>query len=389
MAKLSGAGAVAPSLLLCCCCCVLIAVLAGQPAAGDDAFERTVFEMVNVAIRGNATVQGDPRVGPALIRLLFHDCWVNGCDGSVLLDKTPADGARTEKTAARSIGLGGFDLIDAIKARLAAAGGGASCADILAFAARDAATVLSGGRIRYAVRRGRGDGVASSAEAADAALPGPVSSFAELEESFAARGLGKGDLAALSGAHAVGACHGSSFADRLRPSVAAAYQINGTYQLALVARQKLLLLQNASDSATTMMNNVRDMDPAFRAASSYSGVGVDTAAAGALDNSYYTANLQNMVLLKSDWELTQDEDTLARLVAYRDDAARWNKDFGEAMERLSSLRPPVGARLEIRKTCRLTNLSPGRAVVHALKSFLRRRYDQISGLLKYFNAGLM
>jgi peroxidase len=138
-----------------------------------------------------------------------------------------------------------------------------------------------------------------------------------------------------------------------------------------------------------MMNNVRDMDPAFRAASSYSGVGVDTAAAGALDNSYYTANLQNMVLLKSDWELTQDEDTLARLVAYRDDAARWNKDFGEAMERLSSLRPPVGARLEIRKTCRLTNLSPGRAVVHALKSFLRRRYDQISGLLKYFNAGLM
>ncbi|OEL33833.1 Peroxidase 2 [Dichanthelium oligosanthes] len=291
---------------------------------------------------------------------------LESCDGSVLLDEAPADGGNTEKKAAKSIGLGGFDLIDRIKARLAAAGDDASCADILAFAARDATNILSGGRIRYAVHRGRGDGVTSSA---DAALPAPAaSSFAELEESFAARGFGKGDLSALSGAHAVGVCHGSSFADRLRPSVAAAYQINGTYQLALVARrQKLLLQQTASDTTTTtaeMMvnNNVRDMDPAFRAASSYSGVGVDTAATGALDNSYYTANLQNMVLLKSDWELTQDKDTLARLVAYRDDAAKWSKDFGEAMERLSNLRPPVGVRLEIRKNCRLTNLSPGQAV---------------------------
>lgn len=126
-----------------------------------------------------------------------------------------------------------------------------------------------------------------------------------------------------------------------------------------------------------MSNNVRDTEPAFRAASSYSGVGVDTAARGALDNSYYTTNLQNMVLLKSDRELTQDDDTLARLVQYRDDADRWSKDFGKAMERLSDLRPPMGSRsrLEIRKNCRLTNLSPGRAVVHALKRFLQRRYN--------------
>ncbi|KAJ1261479.1 hypothetical protein BS78_09G032600 [Paspalum vaginatum] len=172
-AKLSGAGVVA-SL----CFCLLLAA-GGKPVAaaadGDDRFERTVFELVNSTIRGNSTVKGDPRVGPALIRLLFHDCWVNGCDGSVLLDETPADGARTEKAAAKSVGLGGFDLIDRIKAELAASGdSAASCADILAFAARDAATVLSGGRIRYAVARGRGDGVASSAAAADAALPSPA-----------------------------------------------------------------------------------------------------------------------------------------------------------------------------------------------------------------------
>ncbi|CAD6273048.1 unnamed protein product [Miscanthus lutarioriparius] len=138
-----------------------------------------------------------------------------------------------------------------------------------------------------------------------------------------------------------------------------------------------------------MSNNVRDTDPALRAASSYSGVGVDTAARGAFDNSYYAANLQNMVLLRSDWELTQDDDTLARLVQYRDDDDRWSEDFSNAMEWHSDLRPPMGARLEIRKNCRLTNLSPGRAVVHALKHFLQRRYNQMSCLLNFFNAGFV
>ncbi|KAL6608147.1 hypothetical protein ACP70R_041210 [Stipagrostis hirtigluma subsp. patula] len=385
MAKLTGAAVVVAFG-------VLFTLLAGQPAAaaadGGD-FESTVFKLVEEAINGNSGVEGDPRVGPALIRLLFHDCWVNGCDGSVLLDETPADGTSTEKKAAKSIGLGGFDLIDRIKARLTGVGDGdASCADILAFAARDAASILSGGRIHYAVQRGRGDGVVSSATAADAELPGRAFSFAELERSFAARGFGKKDLVALSGAHAVGVCHRLSFADRLRPSAAAAHQINGSYQLALAAdvarQQKLPLQTTTTTSEPTAKNNIRDMDRAFRAASSYSPMGVDTEATGALDNSYYTASLQNMVLLKSDWELTQDGDALDHLVEYRDDAAKWNDDFGEAMARLSNLRPPVGAHLEIRKNCRLTNPSPAREALYVLKNFLQRCYKRFSCLLDFF-----
>lgn len=52
------------------------------------------------------------------------------------------------------------------------------------------------------------------------------------------------------------------------------------------------------------MNNIRDMGCTFQTASGYNATGVNTAANNTLDNSYYTANLQNMVLLKSDWELT-------------------------------------------------------------------------------------
>jgi hypothetical protein len=50
----------------------------------------------------------------------------------------------------------------------------------------------------------------------------------------------------------------------------------------------------------TARSNI-DVNRAFRAASSYSPMGVDMAAKGALHNSYYMTNLQNMVLLKSDW----------------------------------------------------------------------------------------
>lgn len=55
--------------------CVLLAV---QPAAAAGGkVESTVRTEVVKAIRA------DPGVGPALIRLVFHDCWVNVCSVSV------------------------------------------------------------------------------------------------------------------------------------------------------------------------------------------------------------------------------------------------------------------------------------------------------------------
>lgn len=61
--------------------CVLLAVqpAAVAAAAAGGKVESTVRKEVGKAIRA------DPSVGPALIRLVFHDCWVNVCSVSVLI----------------------------------------------------------------------------------------------------------------------------------------------------------------------------------------------------------------------------------------------------------------------------------------------------------------
>ncbi|PHT51255.1 Peroxidase 9 [Capsicum baccatum] len=57
----------------------------------------------------------DPRMAASLLRLHFHDCFVQGCDASILLDKSSA--FKSEKEAGpNKNSLRGFEVIDEIKA---------------------------------------------------------------------------------------------------------------------------------------------------------------------------------------------------------------------------------------------------------------------------------
>ncbi|KAL6634446.1 hypothetical protein ACP70R_027117 [Stipagrostis hirtigluma subsp. patula] len=326
--------------------CVLFTFHAGR-SAGDTKFEVTVRKEVENAIRHNA------RIGPALVRLLFHDCWVNGCDGSVLLDETPTDGTNTEKKAANNIGLAGFELIDTIKRNV---GDDVSCADIVVFAARDATSILSGGKITYPVAGGRMDGVVSSAAIADANLPESNFDFDQLRENFAAPRRGRNftvdELVALTGAHAIGVSHLSSYADRLTRKTPAD-EIDSSYRAALNRRTPPALLKQGKNP--TVLNNVRDEADAFQKEARY-----DAAAMGVnptrqvLDNSFYHNTLVNKVLFESDWVLLTDDVANSKLQEYRDNPDKWRSDFADAMAKLSN-QPALGKKLEIRKNCRFTN----------------------------------
>ncbi|KAF6160729.1 hypothetical protein GIB67_035930 [Kingdonia uniflora] len=74
----------------------------------------------------------------SLIHLHFHDCFVPGCDTSVLLDAFTG-----EKTALQNFrSIKGFEVIENVKSKVEKICPGViSCTDILAVAAKDASVV--------------------------------------------------------------------------------------------------------------------------------------------------------------------------------------------------------------------------------------------------------
>ncbi|KAG2396267.1 Cationic peroxidase [Vigna angularis] len=135
-------------------------------------------------------VKSDPTLAAGLLRMHFHDCFVQGCDGSVLIS-----GANTERTNFANLGLRGFEVIDDAKTQLeTACPGVVSCADILALAARDS-VVLSGG-LSYQVPTGRRDGRVSQASDVNN-LPAPFDSVDVQKQKFTAKGLNTQDLVTL------------------------------------------------------------------------------------------------------------------------------------------------------------------------------------------------
>ncbi|KAK0598814.1 hypothetical protein LWI29_038210 [Acer saccharum] len=76
----------------------------------------------------------DIRIGASFIRLHFHDCFVNGCDGSLLLDNS-ATIVSEKEAIPNNNSLRGFDVVDRMKAALeSVCPGVVSCADILTIA---------------------------------------------------------------------------------------------------------------------------------------------------------------------------------------------------------------------------------------------------------------
>jgi len=90
-------------------------------------------------------VRRDVGLAAGLLRLHFHDCFVQGCDASVLLDGSATGPGEQQAPPNLTLRPTAFKAINDIHDRLQKECGGAvvSCSDVLALAAPDSVVVVS------------------------------------------------------------------------------------------------------------------------------------------------------------------------------------------------------------------------------------------------------
>ncbi|BFI36730.1 hypothetical protein MARPO_0106s0054 [Marchantia polymorpha] len=280
-----------------------------------------VTDMVNNFVKANKNLAG------GFLRLHFHDCFVRGCDASVLLN-SPTNSA--EKDARPNAGsLRGFHEIDQIKAALEAECPGiVSCGDILALAARDA-TVKVGGQ-SWSLDLGRKDGKVSISSEADAQLPSPFATYDQLVQNFSAVGFTQEEMVILSGGHTIGRSSCGAVQPRL-------YNFNGVAGLTdpsidpSLAKELKKKCPENEPGTTLAMDSTKNT----------------------FDHLYFKAVLNNKGLFQSDANLLTNPVGKELVTRYSKAGSSFSSDFAGAMTKMSNIQWATDG--EVRRVCSIIN----------------------------------
>ncbi|XP_027347875.1 peroxidase 10-like [Abrus precatorius] len=283
----------------------------------------------------------DPRIAASILRLHFHDCFANGCDGSVLLDDTSTFTGEKNALPNRN-SIRGFELIDRIKYAIeCVCPSTVSCADILALAAREAVNLVrnpstSSFRLYWGAPAllGRRDGTTASLSEANQ-LPSPFDSLENITNKFISKGLEIKDVVVLSGAHTIGFAQCFTFKQRL-------FNYKGTGKSdpslddSLLQYLRELCPNNDSDTHLAPLDT---MTPHF------------------FDNMYYRNLVKNLGLLQTDQALMHDKTTASLVIKYSDwpGQLHFYHDFDASLGKMSLIGVLTGQQGEIRKNCRVVN----------------------------------
>ncbi|XVF66101.1 hypothetical protein PTKIN_Ptkin10aG0007300 [Pterospermum kingtungense] len=178
-------------------------------------YEKSCPQVEDIVKNGlQAIFVADPTSPAALLRLMFHDCQVQGCDASILVD--PGEGSvATEMASNKNFGIRKRELISIVKSMVEAqCPQQVSCADLLILAAREAVDFTGGPRIKVPLRR-RDSPKTPSYRLADALLPPVTAGVADMLNVFAKKGMTRTESVAILGAHTLGVTHCSNIQNRL------------------------------------------------------------------------------------------------------------------------------------------------------------------------------
>ncbi|GFP91986.1 peroxidase 42 [Phtheirospermum japonicum] len=243
------------------------------------------------------------------LRNIFHDCFVQSCDASLLLDSTRR--MLSEKETDRSFGMRNFRYIETIKEALEReCPGVVSCSDILVLSARDGIVSLGGPYIP--LKTGRRDGRKSRADILEQHLPDHNESISVVLDRFANIGIDTSGVVALL---------------EVDPSLNPSHVEHMLYKCPDAIPDPKAVQYVRNDRGTPMK----------------------------LDNNYYRNILDNKGLLIVDHQLVTDKRTKPIVKKMAKSQDYFFKEFARAITILSENNPLTGAKGEIRKQCNLAN----------------------------------
>ncbi|XP_011025859.1 PREDICTED: peroxidase 72 [Populus euphratica] len=287
-------------------------------------------EIVNSIVA--KAVAKEARMAASLLRLHFHDCFVKGCDASILLDSSGSIITEKRSNPNRNSARG-FEVIDEIKSALEKeCPQTVSCADIMALAARDS-TVIAGGP-SWEVPLGRRDSRGASLSGSNNNIPAPNNTFQTILTKFKLQGLNVVDLVALSGSHTIGNARCTSFRQRL-------YNQSGNGKPDFSLQQSF-----AAQLRNRCPRSGGDQNLFF----------LDFVSPTKFDNSYFKNILASKGLLSSDQVLlTKNEASMELVKKYAENNELFFVQFAKSMVKMGNISPLTGYRGEIRKSCRKIN----------------------------------
>ncbi|KAL4185590.1 hypothetical protein AMTRI_Chr10g231400 [Amborella trichopoda] len=282
-------------------------------------------------------VREEPRMAASILRLHFHDCFVQGCDGSVLLDNTVT--LHGEKSAEQNLNsLRGFEVVDKIKNKLESECPGiVSCADLLAIAARDA-VILVGGPY-WEVPVGRKDSRTASFVGASTDIPTANQGLLTLVSKFLVKGLSVTDMVALVGSHTIGVARCTNFRERIYGDFKLTSGMNGLLGAAYLNNLQSICPENGANGDKTSA--------------------LDYTTPTLFDNSFFQILARGEGLLNSDQEMYSSLfgiETKKIIQRYAEDPIAFFKQFSDSMVKMGNITNPESQLSgEVRENCRFIN----------------------------------
>lgn len=271
----------------------------------------------------------DPTSPSAFLRLMFHDCQVQGCDGSILLDSGDSKVNPPEILSSKNFGIRKREAIEKIKSILEiVCPGQVSCADIISLAAKE--SVLYSGGPLIQIPLGRKDSKTSRSQQADARLPSPMINVDQFLHIFMSKGMNLEESVAILGAHTLGVGHCLNIVDRL-------YDPTPDDRIDLGFKVLLRTQCPTRIPITNLTFLPNDLTPMI------------------FDNQYYRNVLRGKGLFGIDSSISRDSRTAPIVMRFAVDQNYFFQVFASAFIKLSSTNILTGRNGEIRRQCNRVN----------------------------------